>query len=224
MKIRTGCLRKISSAGLGFLLLLSGGILWSSGLVFSAQKRDPVKAKTEEGMEFMDGTFWRDQVLDDLMPYWFEHVRDEDHGAFYTNLSREWKPMPPWDKIPAMISRQVFSFSAAYLLSGKDKYLEVAREGADYLLEHAWDEEYGGWFNSLTQTGAPKCTSKSVELQLYTNVGLALYYFTTGDERVRSRIEESVRIRRTAAHDDQFGGYYQGWQPAIRIFYDGRRT
>ncbi|MCK5732748.1 MAG: AGE family epimerase/isomerase, partial [Candidatus Latescibacteria bacterium] len=212
MKIRTGCLRRISSAGLGFLLLLSGGILWSPGAVFSEQKGDAAKAQAEEGMKFMDGAFWRAQVLEDLMPYWFDHVRDEEYGAFYMSLSRTWQPVPSWrrgwDKVPAMISRQIFSFSTAYLLSGEDKYLQVARKAVDYLLEYGWDKEYGGWFNLLTQTGAPKDTVKEASLQLYSNVGLAQYYLVTGDEQALSRVLQSVEILRTKAHDKEHDGYF----------------
>ncbi|MEK6757158.1 MAG: AGE family epimerase/isomerase, partial [Bacteroidota bacterium] len=131
------------------------------------------------------------------------------YGAFYMSLTRSWQPTPPWDKYPAMISRQVYGFSAAYLLSGDRKYLEVAREAVDYLLKHAWDKQYGGWFAVLTQTGEPRDSTKSVDLQLYTDVGLALYYFVTGDERVLSHIKESVGIRKTYARDKEFGGYYQ---------------
>ena len=162
------------------------------------------------GEKLMDGEFWRAQILEDLMPYWFEHVRDEEHGAFYMNLSRKWQPMAPWDKVPAMISRQIFSFSTAYLLSGEEKYLEVARKAVDYLLEYGWDKEYGGWFNRLTQTGAPKDTTKSVALQLYTNVGLTQYYFVTGDERALSHVLKSVEIRKTYAYDKELDGYYMG--------------
>lgn len=157
----------------------------------------------------LDGEFWRAQGLTDIIPYWLEHARDEKYGGFYMTLSRRWEPSAPWDKYPAMIGRQVFGFSAAYLLSGEDKYLDAARQGVDYLLEHAWDTQYGGWFNVLTETGAPQDTSKSVDLQLYTDVGLTLYYFVTRDERVLQRVTESVGIRRTRAHDQEFGGYVQ---------------
>jgi len=44
------------------------------------------------------------RCLSDLMQYWYKHAIDEEHGAFYLNLSRDWKPMPPWDKMPSMIS------------------------------------------------------------------------------------------------------------------------
>jgi len=159
--------------------------------------------------EVLNGEFWREQALTNIIPYWNEHVRDRQYGAFYMSLTRSWQPAPPWDKYPAMISRQVYGFSAAYLLSGDRKYVDVAREGVDYLLKHAWDKQYGGWFGVLTQTGEPKDPSKSVDLQLYTDVGLALYYFVTGDENVLSYVKESIRIRRTYARDKEFGGYYQ---------------
>ena len=159
--------------------------------------------------DVLDGEFWRNQALTDIIPYWYEHARDTSHGAFYMSLTRSWLPTPPWDKYPAMISRQVYGFSAAYLLSGERKYIDVAREGAEYLLKHAWDKKYGGWLGVLTQTGEPKDSTKSVDLQLYTDVGLAMYYFITGDEEVLSHVKESIRIRRTYALDRDFGGYYQ---------------
>lgn len=164
---------------------------------------------TPQQKEVLDGDFWRKQALTDIIPYWYDHVRDLENGAFFMNLSRSWQPTPPWDKYPAMISRQVYGFSVAYLLSGERKYLEVARLAAEYLLKHSWDKQYGGWFGVLTQAGKPKDTTKSVDLQLYTDVGLAMYYFVTGDEKVLSRVRESVRIRQTRGRDAEFGGYYQ---------------
>jgi mannose/cellobiose epimerase-like protein (N-acyl-D-glucosamine 2-epimerase family) len=164
--------------------------------------------KNKDKMRFMDGEFWRAQALEDLIPHWFENVIDEKHGAFYTNLSREWQPRPPWDKIPAMISRQIFGFSTAYLLSGEEKYLKVARKAVGYLLKHGWDKKYGGWFSSITQTGASKDTFKGASTQLYSCVGLTQYYFATADERVLPYVLKSVDILKTNAHDKEFDGYF----------------
>ncbi|MFH1006613.1 MAG: AGE family epimerase/isomerase [Candidatus Latescibacterota bacterium] len=167
-------------------------------------------AEKETGMKLMDGEFWRNQVLVDLMPHWYDHVRDEEHGGFYMNLSRQWQPVPPWDKLPPMISRQIFSFSSAYLLSGEDRYIDVARKAVDYLLEYGWDKEYGGWFSSISQTGEPIGTTKDAPTQLYSNVGLTQYYLATGDERALSHVLRSVEIFKTKAHDEEFDGYYMG--------------
>jgi mannobiose 2-epimerase len=134
---------------------------------------------------------------------------DTINGGFFLNLSREGNPLPPFDKHPAMIGRQIYGFTCAYLLSGDEAYLKSAKHGADYLLDYAWDKEYGGWYDLLDEKGNPKSTSKTVPNELYTNVGLAHYYFVTGDKRVLEKIMESIKIRKTFAHDSINGGYFQ---------------
>jgi mannobiose 2-epimerase len=156
-----------------------------------------------------DGEYWRQQGLTQIIPFWQKNARDTINGAFYLNLSREGIPLPSWDKHPAMISRQIFGFTSAYLMSGNETYLSTAREGAEYLMKHAWDEKYGGWYDLLDQTGNPKVTTKSVPNQLYTNVGLALFYFATGDENALTLIKESIRIQKIYAFDSRNGGYFQ---------------
>lgn len=175
-----------------------------------------------DGAIFLNAEFWRQHALNDLIPYWYKYVRDKEHGGFYTNLSREWKPLSSWDKYPAMISRHIFGFSAAYLLSGEDKYIEVAREGVDFQLKHAWDKEYGGWFDLLTREGEPNDASKSIPLQLYTNVGLAMYYFTSGDSRVLPFIYKSIDIQKTYGYDSKFYGYYQSLERDLSVKNSGK--
>ena len=182
-------------------LFIYGAILFFSSSCKENAGRSPDK-------QYLDGEFWRQQGLTQIIPFWESHVRDTAHGAFYLYLSREGTPQPPWDKYPAMISRQVFGFTAAYLLSGDEKYLTIADEGVDYLLTNTWDHQFGGWFDLLDQSGSPKVTTKSVFNQLYTNTGLALYYFATRDENVLAYIKESIRIQKTYAFDKNDGGYF----------------
>lgn len=168
-----------------------------------------VSARPQTSLTLTDPEFWRGQALKDLIPYWAAHAPDPENGAFFMNLSRDWKPLPPFDKMPPLISRHVFGFSAAYLLSGDDKYLDIARQGAEYLDQHAWDPQYGGWFDKLTPDGKPLVETKSISLQLYTNVGLTAYYAASGDERALSLVRKSVDIQRTKGLDAQAGGYVQ---------------
>jgi cellobiose epimerase len=157
----------------------------------------------------LDPEHWRRQALRDLIPYWEKNARDVEAGAFYMNLSRDWKPQPSWDKVPALIGRHVFGFSAAYLLSGESRYLDIARDGVRYLFEHAWDAEYGGWFDRLSRDGRPTVDTKSVSLRLYTDVGLTEYYLASGEAAVLDRIRTSVAIQKARALDAERGGYAQ---------------
>jgi mannose/cellobiose epimerase-like protein (N-acyl-D-glucosamine 2-epimerase family) len=159
--------------------------------------------------EVLDGEYWRRQGLTQVIPFWQNHVADTVNGAYYLNLSREGNSLPPFDKHPAMIGRQIYGFTCAYLLSGDEDYLESARRGVEYLFDHAWDKVYGGWYDLLDENGNPKISTKTVPNQLYTDVGLAEYYFLTKDEAVLKRVKESINIRKTYAKDNINGGYFQ---------------
>lgn len=155
------------------------------------------------------GEYWRTQGVRELAPLWLRHAPDPGQGAYHTNLDRRWRPIPPAYKVPLLIGRQVYGFSAAYLLSGREEYLACAKQGVEYLLDRAWDKEYGGWHDLLTPEGKPLSRAKTVSRQLYTNVGLTMYYFTTGCARVLEKVIESVEIHRERARDREFGGYAQ---------------
>ncbi|MBM3263075.1 MAG: AGE family epimerase/isomerase [candidate division Zixibacteria bacterium] len=178
-----------------------------------------MKVNTEQKL---DGAFWQRLALDQLIPLWLAHGPDKEHGAFHLNLARDWRPFPPANKMPAMISRQVFGFSAAYLLSGEDRYLDAARAGVDYLLERAWDTRYGGWFDLLSPEGEPLDPRKSIPCQLYTNVGLTLYYFVAGDPRALSAVNDSVAIQQTAGYDRVYGGYFQSLNRDLSVDDDSK--
>ena len=180
------------------------------GFACSAGRMTPVAdAAPYSAAGVLDPEHWRRQALRDLIPYWEKHAIDAESGAFHMNLSRDGKPLPPWDLLPALISRQVFGFSAAYMLSGEGRYLGIARDGVQYLFGHAWDEEYGGWYDRLTREGKPSADTKSVALRLYTDVGLTEYFLATGDRNVLRRVRESIAIQKRRASDSRKGGYAQ---------------
>lgn len=156
----------------------------------------------------MHGAFWRDQALQDIMPAWLAHGIDPATGRFYTGLSRDWKPIGTAHQYPTMLGRHLFSLSAAYLLSGEERYLNLAKETAAYLIEHGWDHEFGGWYDLITETGAPETTTKGAFTQMYANTGLALYFFATRDPDALRCLERSNEIFETRAWDSEHEGYY----------------
>jgi mannobiose 2-epimerase len=165
---------------------------------------------------YMQGQYWKDQVIHDILPYWTMHACDTVNGGFYTTLDSAWKPFGDTRKYPSMLSRHIFGFSVGYLLSGDQKYLDIARETVDYLLTHAWDPEYGGWYDVLDECGNPLETTKNMFIQVYSITGLAMYYFVTRDPTVLSYIDKSNDLLESKAWDQENGGYYnvmtRDWQ------------
>jgi cellobiose epimerase len=179
---------------IGFLFLLT---------IFPSCTNSPEKTS-----DVLSGDYWKIQALTDIMPFWTEYARDKKSGAFFTNLDSLWLPFGSQDKYPSMVSRHLFSYSVAYLLSGDEDNLKIADNTLKWLLENAWDKEYGGWFDALDAGGKPVQTTKTTFVQVYTITGLTLYYFVTHDTTVLRYIEKSNELLESKVWDSISGGYF----------------
>ncbi len=166
------------------------------------------KDSAPESPPVMSGKYWKDQALKDIMPYWTKYSRDTVYGGFHTNLDSEWKLFGDSYKYPSMISRQLFSYSVAYLLSGEEEYIRHADNTAEWLIGKAWDKEYGGWYDELDREGNPVQMTKTTFVQVYAATGLALYYFVTRDSTALDYIIKSNDLLETKVWDGDKGGYF----------------
>ena len=164
--------------------------------------------KSNSASDVLSGNYWEDQALTDIMPFWTKYAKDNKSGVFFTNLDSLWSPFGSKDKYPSMISRHLFSYSAAYLLSGNEDHLKIADNTVKWLLGKAWDKEYGGWFDALDSVGNPVLTTKTTFDQVYAITGLTLYYFVTHDSTVLKYIEKSNDLLEEKAWDSTSGGYF----------------
>jgi mannose/cellobiose epimerase-like protein (N-acyl-D-glucosamine 2-epimerase family) len=153
------------------------------------------------------GAFWRRQGLKGVLPGWTRRGRDTTHGGFFANLDRSWERFGGSEKYPGMLSRHVYSYSAAYLLGGNPRHLDIARNTVDVLIEHGWDERYGGWYESISRQGAVTDSTKDLFMQIYAATGLTLYYAATHDERALRYVRRTNRLLERRAWDDEHGGY-----------------
>ncbi len=164
--------------------------------------------KPATGPEVLTGAYWKNQALNDIIPYWSKYSHDTVYGAFITNLDSVWKPFGKSDKYPSMISRQIFSYSVSYLLSGNKNDLERAEKAVQWLNDKAWDKEFGGWFDVLDAAGNTVDSAKTTFVQVYAITGLALYYFVTHDPQVLACIEQANNLLESKVWDQGAGGYY----------------
>ena len=160
-----------------------------------AQPDDPI----------LDGSFWKAQGLD-IMSSWTEHARTRE--VFFAELDRRWRPEDSTSQYPGMLARHIFSYSAAYLMSGDQTHLEHASKSLDFLIEHGWDEEYGGWYEAVSRSGEVLDEEKSLFMQIYATTGLALYTIATHDERAETYLRRSRAFIEEHAWDKEHGGYF----------------
>lgn len=165
-------------------------------------------AESSGDSRYMQPEHWKEEALRDILPPWTEYARDSLAGSFFSTLDANWKLEGDGEKFPAMIARHLFSYSAAYLMSGEERYFVMARDIKRYLLSYAWDSRNGGWFNSLNAGNDVHDARKSAFVQVYVMTGLTMYYFVTHDPEALRYIDESNGLLEKHLWDHSKGGYY----------------
>jgi len=154
------------------------------------------------------GQRWLDHFREDLLPFWnlpdawgspkgnFPTFRCNDgHRASSTQPCPEITSAPGWIKeglgceFVRMKSRQTYFYGVAYHLTGDPKLLALARDGVQYLRQHALEKESGSaisyWEKGVA--GPPLLQRTSQDLA-YAQLGMAMYYYLTRDKAVLADI------------------------------------
>ena len=126
------------------------------------------------------------------------------------------------------ISRMVYGFATAYLLTGDDRFLEGAEKGTDYLREHMrfydLDENIVYWYHGIDVRGRREDKIFASEFgddidaipayeQIYALAGPVQTYRITGDPRILSDAELTVELFDRFFLDKEKGGYFSHLDP-----------
>ena len=97
---------------------------------------------------------YKNELLDNVLPFWLKHSKDEDGGGYFTCLLEDGTVFDK-DKFIWLQARQVWTFAMLYnRLEKKQEWLDFALHGANFLEKHGRDT-HGNWYFSLNQLGAP---------------------------------------------------------------------
>ncbi|WP_201981938.1 AGE family epimerase/isomerase [Hymenobacter rubidus] len=126
------------------------------------------------------------------------------------------------------ISRMVYGFASAYMLTGKDEYLEGAEKGTNYLRDHMrffdQDEDLVYWYHGLKVDGQKETKLLTSEFgddfysipmyeQIYALAGPTQTFRLTGDKRILSDIEKTIDLFEKYYKDEEGGGYFSHLEP-----------
>lgn len=114
------------------------------------EAKQPVAAAPLSGF----APLYKRELLQNILPFWLNHSRDEVNGGYFTCLDRT-GAVYNTDKFVWLQGRQVWCFSHMYnQVEQKPEWLEMALQGADFLEKHG-QAENGDWYFSLTAHGQP---------------------------------------------------------------------
>lgn len=156
---------------------------------------------------------YKDNLLDDIIPFWMANSGDTTHGGYFTCLDREGKVFDT-DKFVWLQGRQVWCFSMLYnKVEKKQEWLDFAIQGAEFLKKHGRDAE-GNWYFSLNREGTPLTQPYNIFSDCFACMGFGqLYQATQNKEYAQIAVDTFHNILKRA---DNPKGIYTKAYPGTR--------
>lgn len=118
--------------------------------------------------------FYKDALLLNCIPFWEKNSLDYNNGGYFTCLDRQGR-IYDTDKFAWLQGRQAWTFSMLYnQVEPKDKWLEIAGLGIDFLRKFGRDSE-GNFYFSFTEQGSPLIQPYNIFSDCFAAMAFAQY-------------------------------------------------
>lgn len=118
--------------------------------------------------------FYKDALLLNCIPFWEKNSLDYNNGGYFTCLDRQGSVYDT-DKFAWLQGRQAWTFSMLYnQVEPKDKWLEIAGLGIDFLRKFGRDSE-GNFYFSFTEQGSPLIQPYNIFSDCFAAMAFAQY-------------------------------------------------
>jgi len=218
-------------------MLFVYGIFYPNGqgkedYVFEAKCID-FPGKDASAFRFEEPNWWIDQAREIGNFFIKAQFSDEiDYSSYRTSISLSGEHVAGFRQETDTISRLVFGFASAYMLTGQEVFLEAAEKGSKYLQEHMkfydTDENIVYWYHGIDVKEGKEHKVFTSEFgddydaipmyeQIYALAGLTQTYRITGNPLILRDIELTMDLFEKFYLDKEKGGYFSHLDP---IFLD----
>jgi mannobiose 2-epimerase len=147
--------------------------------------------------------------LENILSWWMEFAIDKKNGGFIGKIDHANKIDAEAPKGSVLNSRILWTFSAAYQLTGRGDYAAIAERAFHYLLENFLDEEYGGVYWTVDHRGRALDTKKQIYALSFAVYGLSEYARCSNEPRAKQTAIELYQAIVQHSYDPIFGGYIE---------------
>jgi mannose/cellobiose epimerase-like protein (N-acyl-D-glucosamine 2-epimerase family)/anti-anti-sigma regulatory factor len=218
-------------------LLAAGRYLFACGIFYPEKGELRFEAKhiilagrNSDEYRFEKPDWWVQQIRA-LADFYFNAQFPDgvvDYRNYRTHLTLEGQKIESTRQETDTISRMIYGFASAYLLTGEDRYLEAAEKGTEYLREHMRgineDESVVYWYHAMDVRGDKERKILASQFgddydaipayeQIYALAGPVQTYRVTGDPRILRDAEMTISLFDKFFLDRKKGGYFSHIDP-----------
>jgi mannose 2-epimerase len=149
-------------------------------------------------------------LLNELIPFWVSRMVDKDNGGFLTHFDKDGQDSGEDEKSLIAQARCLYSMSSAHRAGyGEGQFAEIAKHGADFLINRMWDDKFGGFYWMMDREGNVKIDQKIVYGLSFAIYSMSEYALATGDPRGREYAEKTFDLLQKYSVDSMYGGYWE---------------
>lgn len=149
------------------------------------ENRPLVKEQTSDTLDKAYYTsLYKNELLDNILPFWVKHSKDEEYGGFFTCLNRDGSVFDT-DKFMWLQGREVWCFSNMFnKIAPRQEWLDMALHGAAFMEKYGRDEK-GNWYFSLDRQGRPLVQAYNIFSDCFAAMGFAALDKAAPDDRFK---------------------------------------
>lgn len=141
------------------------------------------------------GECYREDLVNNIMPFWMEHGVDHEHGGVYTCVDRDGTLM---DTTKSVWFQGRFAYICAYAYNNIEKnpeWLDAAKSTIDFIEAHCFDTDCHMFFE-VTADGTPLRKRRYVFSESFAAIAMAEYSKATGDKTYAEKAMQIFRDMR----------------------------
>jgi mannobiose 2-epimerase len=147
-------------------------------------------------------------LLNELLPFWISRMKDDVNGGYLTHFDRDGNDNGEDEKSLIAQTRSLYTVSSAHRAGyGNGKYAELAKHGADFLINKMWDRDHGGFYWMMDRKGKVRIDKKIIYGQSFAIYSLSEYTLATGDQRGIEYAEKVFDLLQKYCAETIYGGY-----------------
>jgi len=149
-------------------------------------------------------------LVNELLPFWTSRMIDTVNGGYLTHFDRNGNDSGEDEKSLIAQARCLYTMSSAHRAGyGNGKFADLARHGADFMIDKMWDKEFGGFYWMMDRRGNVKIDQKIAYGLSFAIYSMSEYTLATGDPRGREYAEKVFDLLQKYSADTMYGGYWE---------------
>lgn len=136
---------------------------------------------------------YRDELLQNVIPFWLEKSQDKEFGGYFTCLDRQGNVFDT-DKFIWLQGREVWLFSMLYnRVEKRQEWLDAAIQGAEFLKKYGHDGNLN-WYFSLDRQGNPLVEPYNIFSYTFATMAFGQLSIATGNKEYEEIAKKTFDI------------------------------